>query len=265
MALASITFQFGLVSFPAKLDKATETPVEMKNLCVGQPQQPPHDPTPLTAPRVCASCGPIVDNTVIVKGIKQGTTYAITTQESVAEAKIKNTDAYKGKVNLVPHPSSDFEAHTAPGKSLYFLTPDPAAADHYALMVRLVSSHPELSFVSLYTPRSAAGLYRVVVRDGVLVLEERTRGQAIKAAPQISGTVNDALYGMLEGVLSTLVQPYDPATYEDQYAVAINRLAVAAQDMVSLGKGPSAEAPAAVSTDDDLMAKLAALAAQAAA
>lgn len=260
MALASITFQFGLVSFPAKLDKATETPVEMKNLCVGQPNQPSHDPTPLTAPRTCAECGPIVDNTVIVKGIKQGSSYAITTQEKVAEAKIQNTDAYKGKVNLIPHPAADFEAHTAPGRSLYFLTPDPAAVDHYALMVRLISSHPELSFVSLYTPRSSAGLYRVVVRDGVLVMEERTRGQAIKAAPQVGGTVNDQLYAMLDGVLGTLVTAYDPDAYEDKYAVAVNLLAIQAQDMVSLGKAATADAPTAVSSDDDLMAKLAQLA-----
>ena len=260
MALASITFQFGLVSFPAKLDKATETPVEMKNLCVGQPNQPTHDPTPLTAPRTCAECGPIVDNSVIVKGIKQGSSYAITTQEAVAEAKIQNTDAYKGKVNLVAHPSADFEAHTAPGRSLYYLTPDPAAADHYQLVARLIAAHPELSFVSLYTPRSAAGLYRVVVRDGVLVMEERTRGQALKAAPSIGGTVNEQLYGMLEGVLGTLVSAYDPDAYEDKYAVAINMLAVQAQDIVALGKVPAADAPTPVSSDADLMAKLAELA-----
>lgn len=267
MALANITLTFGLISFAAKLDKATETPVEMKNLCIGSNGQPAHDPKPLTAPRKCAECGEITDYSGVVKGIKSGTTYAITTQDEVAEAKLQNVAQYKGKVAMVPHPVADFEAHTAPGKSLYYVTPDPAAADHYRLIVQLVKSHPELAFVSLYTPRSAAGLYQVKVRDDVLVLEERTRGQAMKVAPVVGGTSNAQLYQMLEGVLATFVQPYDPDAYEDTYAAAIAKLADAATDTVHLGSaGASKAEPAAkASSDEDLMAKLAALATSSAA
>lgn len=265
MPLAKITFSYGLVSFAAGLEKATETAVEMKNLCIGSNGEPAHDPLPLTAPRKCAECGEITDYTGIVKGIKQGATYAITTQDEVAQAKIANVDQYKGKVSIVPHPAADFEAHTAPGDALYFIKPDAAAADHYQLIVRLIEAHPELSFVSLYTPRSAAGLYRVVVRNGVLVLEQRTRGQALKATPTIGGTANDSLFQMLEATLPTFVQAYDPDAYEDTYAAAVAALAASAISTVTLGKATDVKPQLAAVTDDDLLSKLAALAAQQAA
>lgn len=259
MAIAKITFGLGPVVFPASLDKATETAVELRNLCVGSNGHDAHDPKPLTAPRKCEDCGEITDYAGVVKGIKQGSSYAIVEQEKVAEARQTNDAQFKGRVNLVPHPRADFEAHTAQGKSLYYVTPDPAAANQYAALVELIGNHPELSFVTLYTPRTAAAVYQVVVRDGALMLEERTRGQAMKPAPTPVGMADPQMVQMLDMFLSNLIQPYEPDAYADKYAAAVALLAAEAKDVVTLGSDAAKPAPVAAVADSDLMAKLAAL------
>lgn len=265
-----IHFSYAVVSFAARLEKATESaPVStMKNLCVGQPNRTPHPgtPTPITQPKTCAECGPIVDSSVIVKGIDLGGgNYSLTTQEKVAEAKTNATAQFKGKVNLVPHDAADYEADTAPGRNLYYVIPDATGEDSYRLLVEHISEHPEKAFVTMYTPSSVAAPYQVKVRNGVLVMEERVRGQQMRAKPSVGGTANAQFKQMLDMSLDMLTQPYDPDAYEDTYAAAIAKIAAESPDQVSLGQAASTPTPTVVQSDADLGAKLAELAKAAAA
>ena len=234
----NITINYGLLSVACKYEPAVVKDEGMKNLCVGQPGQAPHDAAPLTMPKTCAHCGPITDFTVIKKGIKTGSTYAIVDQQDVADAKKQNVDLYKHKLDLVPVPASDFLLATGTGKSISYVTPAQGSEDHYALLAKLVEEHPERAFVGQYTPVSKVGQYRLTTRQGVLVLEERTREQSMKPVPAVSGTVNEPMYDLLEATLDKMDQPYDPDTFEDKYAVAIAEMAMQAQDSVALGKEP---------------------------
>lgn len=251
----NIQITFGLLSFAGKADKATITKESLPNLCPGQPGKEPHDPMPVKQPKVCETCGPIVDYEVLVKGIKQGSGYAIVTQDDVAEAKDGYVTQYLGQLNLVAHPAGDFLAQTAPGESVNYITPaDAAGANIYQSLMALIQAHPELAFVSLHTPKSATNLFQVTVRNGVLVMEQRTRSQSLKPAPSVGGELNDKLYGLLEATLDISTEPYVADDYEDKYAAALEAMAQEAT-VVSIG---TAEAPAAtgVLAEGDLIAKL---------
>lgn len=257
MAARNITLQFGLVTVPAKSEGAIEKKPDMSNMCLGQPDMPEHPATPVTAPKTCAHCGPIRDYTALKKGIKSGGSYTLVDQSEIAEAKAEFTAGYKGVLNLVPHPAADFLAATAPGESLNYLTPaDASAAGHYKLLVRMVESHPELAFVGLHTPVSATNLFMLGVRDGVLVMEQRTRSQALKPAPSVGGDLNEGLYAMLEGALQAFITPYDADAYEDGYTKALQKMAAEGEQVTTdkaEGKSPI------IVTDDALMEKLRAL------
>lgn len=257
----NIQVNFGLLSIPGKYEKATETAVEMKNLCLGQSGHGVHDAKPLIAPKQCPECGPITDFTTIAKGIKQGSAYAIVTQEDVKEAVIQNAEQYKHKIDIVPHPADEFLTFNAPSGSLYYITPTPGAEGHYALLLKLVTDHGgEFVFAGLHTIRTAANLWMLVVRNGVLCMQQMTRGQALKPAPQVDDDVNQPLYDLLEATLPTMAVEFNPDTYEDKYALAVAQLAIDAQDSVAFGSGGKAkDAPAAPASDDDLIAKLKAL------
>lgn len=261
MAGLKITVQLGLVSVACMSSGAIYKPEEAKNLCVGQPGKPEHDPSPSMAPATCGVCGPITDRNVLVKGYKTNAgSFALVSQEDVAEAKETYANEYKKVLNLVPHPAQQFLAETAPADGLNFLTPaDAGSADHYQLLVKLVESHPELVFASLHTPRSATSLYMLRVKDGVLMMEKRTRTQNLKATPSVGGTVNEVLYAQLDGMLPMFVVDYDPAAYEDKYVSALADMIATAEQVTPTG---TTAAPVLKISDDELMVKLQALAAK---
>lgn len=257
MAARKITLQFGLVTVAANMETAVDKPVSMSNLCVGQPGHAEHDPVPLKMPKTCAECGEVTDIHALVKGVKSGQTYTLVNPDDLVDAKAKFTAQYKGAINVVPHPADEFMALTGQGESLHYLTPaDAGGAGHYQLLVRLVEQHPELAFAGLFTPMSATSLYVLRVRQGVLMLEQRTREQAMRPVPSVGGDVNDALYAMLESVLPSLITQYDAAAYEDTYRLAVDTMLASGQQVAVAADAPAA--PVAPS-DADLMAKLQAL------
>lgn len=258
MAARKAALQYGLITIPALLDVATISKQDMSNLCVGQPGHEAHDALPVKAPKTCTTCGPITDLTVLKKGVKSGSTFTIVDAEAVTEAREEYAHDHKGILQLVPHPAGEFLASTAQGDSLHYVTPaDAAGANHYQLLVKLVSEHPELAFVTLYTPVSATSLYMLQVRDGVLVLQKRVREGQMKPTPSVGGDVNDALYGMLEATLEDFTKPYAPADYEDHFATAIEQMIASGEKVAAPGVSNTAT-PVAM-TDDDLMAQLAKL------
>jgi len=261
MALRNINISVGLVNFAGKLDVAREKGPEMRNLCVGQPGKAAHDPSLLKQPSTCDSCGEVTDRTALVKGVKQGNTYAIVKQDDVKEAKADTAALYKGKIECVTVPAEEFMAKTAAGKGLYYVLPAPGAEDNYQMIRELVEKHPELSFAGMYTPVSASGLYVLSARGGILVMEERTREQGLKPLPEVGGTVGP-MYDLLEAVLDKMTMPYDPDAFEDKYALKLAELAVNAQDSVTVSTGSKEATKAAPAQSDESLAdKLRALAA----
>jgi len=264
MAARNITLQFGdLVSLPLKKESAIDKPQEFVNLCTGQPDKPAHDPSPRRQPYVCEQCGPIVDNERLVKGLKAGSSYVIMTQDEVAEAKETYASEYKGVLKLVAHPAAEFLAQTAPGESVSFLYPaTDAIANQYQTLVAFITAHPELVFVGLNTPMSATSLFQVTVRDGVLIMAQRVRSQALKALPAVAGEPMEKLQMFLEMTLEDSLTEYDPTAYEDRYAQAIEALAAETDRTIAEIEGAPKTAPVAQGVSDaDMLTKLAALSA----
>lgn len=262
MAARNITLQLGMVAIALKSEVAVEKAPETRNMCVGQPDKDAHEAMLIVAPKSCTACGEITDYAALVKGVKQGSSYAIITQEDVADAKEEYASEYKGVLNLVAHPSAQFLAETGPGDTLHYLTPaDTASENRYKVMVKLVQSHPELTFASLHTPSSATALFMLRVRDGVLVMEKRTRSQALKPTPSVGGEVNDVMYAQLEGMLPMFVTDYDADAYEDKYGLALAEMVANADTVTAAGTEPTKATAPAMFTDEELTAALAEFAA----
>lgn len=256
MAGEKMTVSFGLMSFVTKRETARVTVPTVSYLCVGQPGHPAHEASPRRAPYHCDVCGPIIDNDVLVRGVKTGKTYTLVDVTAAQELRAEYADKYDS-LSLVPHPAADFLAQTGEGRALHYLTPaDAGQADHYALLAQLIQSHPELAFVGLYTPRSATSLFHLTVRDGVILMAERTRTDSLKPMPSVGGEVNEKLYGMLDSMLDQFTEPYDAERYEDTYATTL-------ADLIDNGEvlaiDTTTKKPVKAMTDDELMAKLAEL------
>lgn len=270
MPARNATVQLGIFSVPVKLQKATETKGSNKTLCTGQPGHAEHKPAAIKQPYTCGECGVVTDSASLSKGVPLADgTFAVISQEDLAEVKDEFTKTFKKVVNLVAHPAQDILSSTAPGDSLNYLIPDAKGACaegckgcpvcRYALLVRLVENHPEIIFASLYTPVSATNLFILRAAKGVLLMEKRVRTDDMRATPEIPqpAAFKDKLYGQLEGFLE--VEPFTPEDYEDKFSEALEVLA-AKSESITLDGGTSAPAKAtATISDEDLFAKLAAL------
>lgn len=270
MPARNTTLALGLFSVPGKLMKATESPDAPVNLCVGQPSKAVHEALPITRPAHCSTCGEIEDYEALKKGVKQGDVYALLDRDDIADAKAEFTKEFKSVMNFVAHPAADFFAMTAPSDTVNYVLPatsvecKPACKGcgicRYALLVRLVAENPDVAFVTLYTPVSVTSLYVLQARGEVLVLEKRTRTQELKAAPAIPqpAEFKDKLYAQLEAFLE--VEPYNPEDYEDRYAAHLQKLASEAELVAEVVTGVAPPKATKFENDEDLLAKLSALA-----
>lgn len=261
MAGRNITVKLMGIAFEANYEKATITKPSNSNVCVGQPGHEAHEPLAVTAPTTCAACGPIVDRTVLMKGIKEGNELRIISQEDLAATKAEFTGEYKDTIDLIVLEASEFFTRTAPAAMVNHLKPrTEAGADHFAMLVRLIEDHPELAFVGLYTPSSVASLFALRVQNGALVMEQRARGQELKPMPTYSGEVaNEAVFAAISSTLPTQVSAYDADAFEDRYAAALHDLAVASDLAVSL-KAEAAGTPVQpIEASDDIIARMALL------
>lgn len=259
MAARKMKISFGLMSLDCRRESAREAEVELKPLCIGQAGHDAHPASPLKQdPSYCTACGPDVevDRATLVRGHGSGTTWTVLTAEQVAALAVSKTEfSEHTSLKLVAHPAGEFLGATETGESVYYVTPEPADVDHYALLVRLIDQHSELAFTGLLSLSNGgkAKLFWLRTREGVLVLEQRTREQSMKPTPAVEGSVNEKLLAMMEGALEAFVEPYSADDYEDRYATAVSQ---------ALGAGVDTETgtPVAKSSDEDLMTKLAALA-----
>lgn len=252
-AARKLRIEFGLMNLSCRREGAVETTVELKNLCIGA-EGNAHDPMPLKQnPSFCPTCA----EGRVVKGHGSKDSWTILTSEQV-EALQNNKQEFSEhqSLKLVAHPAADFLTATAPGEGVYYVTPEPNEADHYALLVSLIQRHPELTFAGLLSLSTGgkAKLWALTVREGVLVLTERVREQALRPVPAPVGEVDEKLLAMVEGALEHFTTPYSAEDYEDRYEAAVREAVDAGEAVTSDGATPVAK----VSTEE-LMAKLAAL------
>jgi non-homologous end joining protein Ku len=230
-----VAFSVGLITVACSINGAVEKAAGNVTVCCGtDPTKPDHDPIRISQVKRCTDCGDVPFDK-IRKAREVGDGLVLITDDDITDAK-GNADAYKTACALTPHPAATVYARTAPGEKAYYVTPDPGHEVAYDVLRTMIGSHPELAFVGQWTPRSNASQFRVIVRDGCLMMTELVREQAIKSAPVVTAEAPEAMLAMAELVLAlpNVVTDYDPETYADHYEDNIQAL-LATKQVVSAG------------------------------
>lgn len=164
---------------------------------------------------------------------------------------------HKKTASMTAHPVGEVELSTSTGDKFYFMLPDAGHETSYAALLALVTSHPELAFMALWTPRSALGQYRVVAHQGVLCLQERVAGSGLRPAPDLEVTFDKTLSTLAEQMLVHVTAPYDPASYADSHEERLAEILATKEVVPVAAKTSSAAIPAQVDLVDQLQAFLA--------
>jgi non-homologous end joining protein Ku len=231
-----------------------------------------HPPTQVRAPNVCSECARIHDSfgevpfqqLKIARPIDGG--LVVLEKDELAEAKV-DAEAFKKDAQVTAHPAEQVTMLTSTGDKMYFLSPDvdaktkrpsTANANAYSALQSLVANHPELAFMTRWTPRTAMAQFQLVAYEGVLVLQERVEGSNIRVAPVLDLESSEAINGVAEQILlmpglPSSVTDYDPVKYRDTSEERIAEL-IASKDVVPTGSLASVTSIKAGS--DDLLTRL---------
>lgn len=267
-----VAFSVGLVTANCSINGAVEAKTSNVTVCCGPDPANPHDPIRIQQVRKCSTCqakdeaagvtsgAGEVAYTQLKKAREVGDGLVLLEADELVEAK-GDADAYKTRAALTPHPAAEVYSRTTSGEKAYYVTPDPGNEVPYALLVAMVSNHPELAFVCQWTARSNATQFRVTVRDGCLMMTELVREQSLKPVPQVTAEAPEAMLAMAEQVLSLpdVVQGYDPDTYADHYEERIQALLASKQVHAVAGTTATPSAPSLPAGQQAAMDALAAM------
>ena len=242
----AVALNLGLVSCSVAVHGALEPAPKNVTVCTGI-DGAEHDPTRIHMKRFCAQCGEVpYDQIRKAREVPDG--LVLLTDEDLEEVKADAT-AFKARMDLTPHPVEQVEVGTAPGDKAYYLVPNAGGEGVYAVFTRLVENHPELAFLTRFTPRSNMGVFQLRVHDGALFLQERIQGDKIKPAPAF--TLPDAeqqWLTMAEQVLTLpgIVSDFDLATYRNTAEDKLREIVsarTAVQEAVTALEGGSSPTP----------------------
>lgn len=224
-ARKDIALSFGLISTTVRLTGAVEkdTTPRLSTLCVGNESGNAHPPVQAKQTMTCTECGPITDKSTLVKGSKSGGGYVIVDTETVQNVRSETAEQHKKSIKFTAHPAEEVLTRTAPNGTLYYLEPQtPAAVEAYGLLRDLIRDNPDKAFVSLYTVTSRIGMYVARVHNDAIVLEGLHRTSDLKSGPELPDMPeNEALAGMAQQFLNSMVTEFDPESYEDTYAARL--------------------------------------------
>lgn len=121
----------------------------------------------------------------------------------------------RNRIELTIHPADEVEAHTWPSGNLYQLRCRELPGD-YALMAALVADR-DVAFLCEVTNKGATLLYRLVQRDGVLVLTELVRPEQLhprEEAPDVE--VEERLLSAGREIVRRWTVAFDPDVWADR-------------------------------------------------
>lgn len=255
-----IVVQLGMITAIMNIESAIEKEdAGLKQVCTGTGGAD-HAPVQVKQKKHCAECGEI-DYSDIKKAKIVGTSFQVVDVDEVADVKDATLGASKKMITLTPHPTDDVEGKILPSGTVYTLQPsDNAQMGAYSMLHDTLNRHPEITMLGLWTPVSRKTLYRLGTYGDALVLDQQYRTEEIKVVEPATPPLDPAMQTQVDMLLPMMLQPFDPATYADDYAAKLAELLASREAVEGVATERSkSEAKVSTSVGADLGAQLAAM------
>lgn len=174
-------------------------------------------------------------------------------------ASLKQPTLPSGQAEFTAFPASEVEAHTMAHGSVYRLRPKNAQRQYSALVDFLRGDKADQALITELTYRNNQRMYRLIERDGMLVLTELVRPGEMHPPENVTTEYAADLLEMFTGAFEANEQEFDSEAFESATRSRVAELEASKRD-------PNAPAPKTVAkakpkADDDDSALMAALAA----
>lgn len=248
----NVTVSFGLISFPVDLISAVETKQRKAQTAsktmVCPTCQADGRLSPLRQQYTCShdgSHGPVARGDAGVAVKVDGELRAV---DPAAIEEAEQVTGVRDVIALTVHPAADVEGCTFPSGNIYRLRPR-GNESHYGLVLNLAAD-TAVAFVCEVTNKGATLLYRLVERDGMLVLVELVRPERLTESfdlPDVS--FDPRLMDQGKVLVESMLEPFFPDDWVDRRKARLVALAE------SLGgeAGDAGEAGSAEDAAGDLL------------
>lgn len=187
----------------------------------------------------CTACETVIDYEDVVK-VKENAAGQLVAfaQDDVSDLRQKSM--VSATKQAVISPVSRAGSLMRPTGTTYYAYPEASASmQGYSALVSLVQRHPEWEFVTVFSTRKGSeNMGRLIALEGVLGIECCAWPELIRTPEEVDTQFDPRADAMMDRLASELVQDFDPAQYQNQFA---NSLATALADH----NGQLPDAPAA--------------------
>lgn len=249
----TVMASLGLIQFPVAVQSAVRSDdVSLSGVC-----NQGHDPAPLVQPKSCSQCQATEG---FGKARKEGKKLVVLTDTDLDA--LKPGPDVTTEMHFTVHMTAEVDTLTRPHGSLYYLSPHEGGTA-YNVIRDVVAANPRFAFLTVWAPRSAPGLYRLVMLNDRLALSGVAWPEAILEAPEgiEDGTSHAALVTLASQFCETQVSTFEADTYSNDRAKLLADI-VAAADGTTIQSTPAKKAKP--NADDALLAALTASVAAAA-
>lgn len=209
----SVVLNLGMVSCTVRVESASYTTEYLTNVCLGSTE--PHEPVAVTRPLTCSTCGPI-GMFGLKKARKEGGGLVVL-EDSEVEGLKSNDTPFVGKIQLIPYDANEVLSNTGQSDKYYQLHPM-SSPENYSLLKQVILAYPGKLFVAKYAVRSKAGIFVAQVKNGCILVQERSFTDNLKPVPSFEAPVNEGFVGLAISMVEHMQTEFTPETFSDSYS-----------------------------------------------
>lgn len=238
--IRAVNFTLDGISLSAGLHGAVaEQDPRLESLCTRD-----HPPAKIRQTSSCPICGND-DKDTFRKGRVRRSEATVLDAEKLAE--LQAWDGEDSKAVAITVVDAD-DRLMFPSGSTYYLAPSGRSASKtYALLAAVIKKRPKLAFLAELSMGGQPKLYRLAASDGVILMREIARPEALRAKPEVTGDVSAVGLRMMEQLVDQIKKPFDPTQLRNRYFEAVTDLLEHSTSVTAGENGPAG---------DDVLAQL---------
>lgn len=225
---SGVQINFGLVQITGNLYKPVETndTEKLRVVC-------PDDHQKVVQMYECPDHGSMLPaNTARAKELDDGTLVPMTEQQVKAA---KESQLPEKLFEMRVHERAEIGPSLVNGEGCYVFLPGDVSSTSYGILRDLITNHPEFVFIGMINLKKNDKLFRLQVgMNDQLVFQEVVWFSDVKTMPETDAEYVPKLYGMAENLVTSLLEPFDPADYSraarERMAAAIAEASGTPQD-----------------------------------
>lgn len=214
----NVALSLGMITTVVRIHSARHSKEYLSNAC-----QNGHSPSLIKQPKTCDHCGVLSHGAPTVKVRKMADKSLMVVDDTELAEVADDAAQWKGKIQLMPYPAADVMLHTGSGDKFYYAEPQ-ASGDNYALIASVCENTSDKLFLAKFTVNTVASLFMLQVKNGVLLLAERTFSDALKNLPQINETPNQQFIPLAAAMVDAMDCTFTPDTFADTYKRGLDNL-----------------------------------------